>query len=212
MKDCKLSIYQFVLSMFVVLVMPSAAGAKDSLESVLSAASDQQLLVLNYREVKHFMLLQEPVQASGRIFLQGENFVLEQLQAKRLLLTIDKQRLRFYMPDKHARYSKMMGSPMMQQALKLFKPLFSGDVKAIEQAFDTTFSSTKQRWSLSLKPKQGKAANFSNMRVEGKATQAADYVWVEMMGGDSSEWFFSVLASSDSDETVMQALLEEAKR
>lgn len=187
------------------------ASAQDSLASILAQAAKQDVVAMEYREIKHMLFLQEPVLASGRMFLAGESFVLEQLQPERLLMTTDKQRFRFFIPQKHVYHSKMLASPMVQKALQLFRPLMSGDQQALEKVFDTRFVTKNNGWALYLRPKDSKKTTFVSIRIEGKSSQAAHYAWVEMANGDTVEWFFSILPMSDQYAETMQKLLLESK-
>ena len=199
--------------LFVVLLGSShIASAQDSLASVLAQVVKQKLIVLEYREVKHIVYLQDPIEASGRMFLAGEKFVLEQKEPKRQLVAADKHRFRLYMPDKKLRYSKMITSPQVQKNMQLFKPLMSGDKQALEAVFDTQFSVlTDDSWLLKLTPKDTKHSKIVHIRIQGKQAQAAHSAVIEMGNGSISEWFFRLMPESKANQAVMGKLLAESK-
>lgn len=195
----------------IMLLLPHTALAQDTLSSVLSQASKQDMVALEYREIKHIIFLQDPVLVSGRIFLKGENFVLEQLKPERQLMTADKQRFRFLIPEKHVYHSKMISSSMVQKVLQLFKPLMSGDKQALVQVFDTQFIAGDKGWVLYLAPKNIKGSSFSKLKIEGKVSQTAHHALITMTDGSTSEWFFSALPVSEQNTSTMQKLLVESK-
>jgi len=200
------------LLLVVLLASSQTASAQDSLASVLAQVVKQKLIVLEYREVKHIVYLQDPIEASGRMFLAGEKFVLEQKQPKRQLLAADKHRFRLYIPSKKLRYSKMITSPQVQKTMQLFKPLMSGDQKALEAVFITQFSVlTDGSWLLKLIPKDAKHSKISNIRIQGKQGRAAHSAVIEMGNGSISEWFFRLMPASKGNQAVMEKLLAESK-
>ena len=195
-----------------MLLSSQVALAQDSLVSVLQQAAKQKLVVLEYREVKHIIYLQDPIEVSGRMFLAGERFVLEQLQPIRQLLAADKHRFRLYIPDKQLRYSKMMTSPQVQKTMHLFRPLMSGDVKALKAVFETQFLvKADHSWLLRLTPKDIKHSKFSTIRIRGRQGQPAHSAVLEMRNGSTSEWFFTLMPESKGKQEMMEKLLAESK-
>jgi len=196
----------------VMLASAQEVLAKDSLVSVLEQVVQQKLVVLEYREVKHIVYLQDPVETSGQIFIAGEKFVLEQNTPKRQLLAADKHRFRLYIPDRQVHYSKMLTSPQVQKNMQLFKPLMSGDQKALEAIFDTQFSMMDDTsWLLTLTPKDTKYSKISHIRIQGKQAQAAHSAVIEMLNGNISEWFFTLMPASKDKQEMMEKLLAESK-
>lgn len=194
-----------------LLFSPLQVFAKDSLSSVLAQAAKQEIVALKYHEIKHIVFLQDAVSTSGLMFLAGDQFVLEQLQPERLLISIDQQRFRFFIPQKHIYHSKMLRSPMIQKAMGLFKPLMSGDEKALKEVFETTFVVDKKGWHLGLQPKDTTHTRFKHIQLTGKPSQAAHQVLVEMSDGSTSEWSFFMQAISEQSINTMQNLLRESK-
>ncbi|MDQ6991756.1 MAG: hypothetical protein Q9M11_08510 [Mariprofundaceae bacterium] len=196
----------------VMFFVPNVVLAKDTLASVLAKASQQEMVALEYREVKHMIFLHDPIEVSGRMFVAGNDFVLEQLQSQRMLLTADQHRLRFYIPSKGMRHSKMMTSSMVRKGLQFFKPLMSGDQAALERVFEIQFSvQPKGNWILILTPKKLEEAFFSKVFIEGKEGKPAYYSRLEMADGSRSEWFFSILPVSGKNKQIMQMLMQESK-
>jgi len=193
------------------LFSPWQAFSQDSLSSVLAEAGKQEIVVLKYHEIKHIVFLQDAVSTSGVMFLAGDTFILEQLQPERLLISMDKQRLRFFIPKKHIYHSKMLSSPSLQRLLNLFKPLMEGNEKALKDMFDTIFIVDKAGWRLDLKPKDMKGVSFKHIQIIGKPAQAAQQAMIEMVDGSTSEWQFSMQETSDKTIKHIQTLLLESK-
>jgi len=202
---------KYALCFIAMLFFPQVTLAETTLSSVLGQIAKQDMVALEYREIKHIIFLQNPVIVSGRIFLKGDGFVLEQLKPERILMSADKQRFRFFIPAKHVYHSKMMTSPMVQKAMRLFKPLILGDEKALKRAFDVTFRAKENHWILKLIPKGIKDATLSSIEIKGKVYKAADYALITMTDGSTSEWFFSSLPASKQNASTMQKLLVESK-
>jgi len=205
--------YVKIALLFVVMLASSQEVlAKDTLASVLEQVVQQKLTVVEYREVKHIVYLQDPVETSGRIFIAGEKFVLEQKSPKRQLLAADKHRFRLYIPDRQVHYSKMLTSPQVQKSMQLFKPLMSGDQKALEVVFDTQFSVMGDaRWLLTLTPKDTKGAKISYIRIQGEKAQPAHSAVIKMLNGNTSEWFFTLVPASKDQQDMMEKLLAESQ-
>jgi len=190
---------------------PYQALAQDSLSSVLAEAAKQDIVILNYHETKQLVFLQDAIPTSGVIFLAGNQFVLEQRYPDRLLISMDKQRLRFFVPEKHIYHSKMLSSPMLQRVLKLFRPLMSGDEEALKEAFETIFFVDKSGWRLDLTPKDKNASELKHIQIIGKPAQAAHQALIKMVDGSTSKWDFAMQVPSDKAIERMQTLLLESK-
>ena len=194
-----------------LLLKTVAATAEDTLESVLATAAGQANVAIEYREVRHLQLLSEPWQAEGLMFVTPKHFVIEQMSPQRQLLTANQLRYRLFIPEKNARHTGLLTSPMAQKRFGLFRPLMSGDRATLDKKFDIAFRVEGKRWRIELKPKHALSAYYKRIIVEGASGKLADQMKTELDDGDDSEWFFKHQPFTAMTEKQIKDLMDEAK-
>jgi len=200
-----------LLLLLSLLLMSAEAIAEDTLASVLSMAAEQQYLAIDYQEVRHLQLLSEPWQATGRMFVSPDAFVIEQASPQRQLLAANKQRFWLFLPEREIRRTGMLTTPMAIKSFGLFKPLMRGDRDALERAFDIQFTATAKQWQIELKPKRSSKSLYKRIYVKGNPSQPADQMKTEMEDGDYSEWSFKQKTFDADIEERVKALMDEAR-
>ncbi|OIO74028.1 MAG: hypothetical protein AUJ57_03175 [Zetaproteobacteria bacterium CG1_02_53_45] len=203
--------YIKLLLQLALIFFVSTATAAETLESILERAAAQQNVAIDYREVRHLQMLNEPWQAEGKMIVTASAFVIDQLAPQRQLLTANKHRYWLYMPEAEIRRTGMVTSPMAQRSFGLFKPIMNGDRDALEKEFDIHFTATDKRWLLELKPKRTGRALYARITVQGEDGHPASYMKTEMVDGDFTEWFFQQQPFTSSEESSVKRLMDEAR-
>lgn len=197
--------------LLLFLFIASSAMAKDTLESILSVAAKQQHVAIDYHEIRHLQLLNEPWQAEGQMFVTPDDFVINQRSPERQLLASSKHRFWIFMPDKNIRRSGMLTSPMARKSFALFIPIMRGDRKTLDKKFEINFSAIDDQWQIDLKPKVANRASYKRILVKGENGHPANYMKTEMGDGDYSEWFFQQQKFNLATENMVNNLMDEAR-
>ena len=205
------SLVKQLLLLLSLLFMSAEAMAEDTLASVLAMAAEQQHVAIDYREVRHLQLLSEPWQATGKMFVSPDAFVIEQASPQRQLLAANKQRFWLFLPEREIRRTGMLTTPMAIKSFGLFRPLMRGDRDALERAFDVQFTATERQWQIELKPKRSSQSMYKRIYVKGSPGQPADQMKTEMEDGDYSEWSFKQQTFDADVEKRVKALMDEAR-
>jgi len=200
-----------IVLLLSLLFMSAEAMAEDTLASVLAMAAGQQHVAIEYREVRHLQLLSEPWQATGKMFVSPDAFVIEQVSPQRQLLAANKQRFWLFLPEREIRRTGMLTSPLAIKSFGLFKPLMRGDRDALEKAFDIQFTASEKQWQIELKPKSSSKSLYKRIYVKGNPGQPADQMKAEMEDGDYSEWSFKQQEFDADVEERVKALMDEAR-
>lgn len=195
----------------LAFLSPWTTMAAETLDGVLERAAAQREAVIDYSEVRHLQLLDQPWRAEGRIYLSGSSFVIDQHAPKRQLLVAERTRIWLLIPERNIRRSMMVTAPMAQKSLALIRPVVRGDRKGLEQHFDIDFSDDKGKWRIELVPKKGEESHYIRIVVTGPDGRAAEKMVTELADGDSSEWFFSQQPFSEVRREEVERLIKEAK-
>lgn len=199
------------LLLLFTLLPASAAGAGETLDSVLDRAATQKEAAIDYREVRHLQLLSEPWQGEGRIYLSGYNFVIDQHAPQQQIMVADRTRIWLLLPERNIRRSMMLTAPTAQKSLALIKPIMRGDRKSLEQHFDIAFTDDEGSWRIELVPKEAEESYYSRIVVSGPDGRAAEQMVTELADGDYSEWSFSQQPFDKATEAEIERLIKAAK-
>jgi len=199
-----------LLLLLMLLLAAGTAAAKETLESVLSRAAAQQNIRLDYREVRHMQLLNDPWQAEGRMFVSATAFVIEQQAPQPRIIAANRTRFWIFLPQKNIRHTGMLTTPMAKKSFGLFKPIMRGDQAALDKEFNIAFSATEDQWELELLPKQRNTA-IKKISIQGRNDQPAYFMKTEMSDGDFTEWFFQTRPAGPAFEADLQALIDRAR-
>ena len=202
---------KLTLLILALLFSSGVATAGDTLESILAAAAGQQRVAIDYREVRHLQLLNEPWEARGHMFVTAGDFLIEQLSPERQLIAANRTLFWLYIPDKGIRRTQMLNSPMTKNNFILFMPVVRGVRKTLEKVFDIRFSTSREAWLMELRPKQLDEAIYTRISIQGKSGRAADYMKTESADGDFTEWFFQQHGFGADSEASMNKLMAMAK-
>lgn len=204
--------FRLRLTLLLLSLLPAwTAEAGETLDSILARAAAQQQAAIEYREVRHLQLFNEPWQAEGTIYISPSIFVIEQRMPERQLLCADRSRLWLSIPERHIRRSMMLTTPMAQKRISLIRPLMHGDREALEKHFEISFSSADGQWRMELHPKEASQSAFQKIVVTGKEGEPAEEMKTEMGDGDYSEWSFLQREMSEGVIRKIEALSKEAK-
>ncbi len=207
---------RFALSLLLSLGLlqlfaPSAAAAGETLDSVLARAAAQRRVVVDYREVRHMQLLTKPWQASGRMYIDADRFVMAQHQPYRQLLVTRKSMYWLYIPGKYFRRAGMVSDRLATADFGVFRAIMRGDRQGLTRRFDVRFSVDGREWRIALRPKRADGAHYRHIVVKGHIGQAADAVRIEMSDGDATDWFFTPRRYTAKTAARLKALVTEAR-
>jgi len=191
------------------LLLPSIVTATPSLPSIFTDAARQQSTLIDYREIRHMQLLEQPWLAEGRMYLTAETFVMAQQQPEYQLLIIKKNRFWFYNPAHGGRHQGSIAA--MQQGLDLLQPIIHGDIAAIERLFIATVTKNRAGWMLDLVPRKPNGSPYVHIIVKGRDGSAADYLLTESADGDSSEWFLTARPLNEDARKAMDQAITESR-
>jgi len=183
--------------------------AEENLASIFAGAARQQSSVIDYREVRHMLLLETPWQGEGRMYVTDDAFVMLQQQPERQFIVIKKSRFWFYNPTHGGRHQGSTHAAGMQNGLALLQPLMHGNIAVIERMFRVSVSENGPTWQLDLFPLDQQKAAFTHIVIKGQHGAPADYMRTNAADGDYSEWFFTTRpfdahAGAEMDQAIAE--------
>jgi hypothetical protein len=191
----------FFVWLLLAWLMPETGWSDDSLPRVMQRMRSDKAVRIAYRETRTLELMDQPWRGSGYMYsLPPDLMIKEQLQPERLLMAVKGEQMFYFDPVNDVRHhDEMSEDNPLSLNIGVFRALINADEALLHRLYRADFSQSAHRWSITLKPKQDSASNFSIV-ISGSAQKQADTVQVRQPDGDFSE--FSLQPDAEGDEVA----------
>jgi hypothetical protein len=191
----------FFVWLLLAWLMPETGWSDDSLPRVMQRMRSDKAVRIAYRETRTLELMDQPWRGSGYMYsLPPDLMIKEQLQPERLLMAVKGEQMFYFDPVNDVRHhDEMSVDNPLSLNIGVFRALINADEALLHRLYRADFSRSPHRWSITLKPKQDSASNFSIV-ISGSAQKQADTVQVRQPDGDFSE--FSLQPEAEGDEVA----------
>ncbi|MGR9036103.1 MAG: hypothetical protein ACU83O_05890, partial [Gammaproteobacteria bacterium] len=163
-----------------------------------------------YRETRTLELMERPWQGRGYMYsLPPDLMIKEQLQPERLLMAVKGDQMFYFDPVNDVRHQGVMGEDNpLSLNIGVFRALINADEALLHRLYWVDFSSSAQRWSMTLKPKQDSNYGFSII-ISGLAQKQPDTIKVKQPDGDLSELSLQPDTNGHDVEATVKRLYRE---
>ncbi len=186
-----------------LMLIPFLGGnisrADDSLSALMQRMKSDTAVRIAYQETRRLELLEQPWQGSGYMYsLPPDIMIKEQLKPERLLMGIQGDKMFYFEPVNDVRHQgEIEEDNPLSLNIAVFKALINADEATLQKMYRIEFSSDKQGWVMTLKPKRDSESGFSIV-ISGLPQQQANTIKVRQADGDLSE--FSLRKDAEGEE------------
>lgn len=201
-------IYSLGLVLFSLLG-GQTCQSDDSLSQVMQRMQSDKIARIAYRETRTLELMQRPWQGRGYMYsLPPDLMIKEQLQPERLLMAVKGDQMFYFDPVNDVRHQGVMGEDNpLSLNIGVFRALINADEALLHRLYWVDFSSSAQRWSMTLKPKQNRDSGF--IIITGLAHKQPDTIKVKQPDGDLSELSLQPDTNGHDVEATVKRLYRE---
>jgi hypothetical protein len=166
---------------------PDARAAALDLDAQLAALARPAPATTRFVEVRHSRLLKRPLVTAGTLEYRGPGRLAKRVERPYVeATTIDGEDVRVERAGRAPRRLSLQRAPELRGLLASFGALLGGDRAALERHFTLTLSGDAARWSLTLVPKDPRAAKRIRAVVVDGAADAPRCIAVTEADGDAS--------------------------
>jgi outer membrane lipoprotein-sorting protein len=177
------------------LVQPAAAQseAPPALEALMKGMAGAPGVKARFREQKQLALLSQPLESRGTLyFVPPDRLSRETTEPSRTRLVIDGDRVSF----QDAAGSDAMdlsANPVAREYVSNFIVLFNGDLDALRERYEPTFTAGEGGWQLELRPRAKPLRDFvERVTLAGRGRALVRMELVEVGGDRTATWFDEV--------------------
>jgi hypothetical protein len=178
------------LLVFAALCWTTGARAQDGeawgLRDLMSALAHVERTQARFVEQKYMKVLKTPLESSGTLIYEAPDRMIKRtLKPKAETMTVDAERLTLERQGR-TRTLRLQDYPVLWAFIESIRSTLKGDLAALERFYAVELSGVRQRWSLSMKPKDAKMSRvISSVEIAGSEDRIKT-VQVQEAQGDRS--------------------------
>ena len=206
-------IFSLFAMCFCVCTGLQAAYAEETLEKVLARHAIDKPVEFAYLETRRMKFFDDPVEASGMMYVSSSHFVVHQQKPYRFVMVSSETNMWFFDSEHQIkRKGSIRAFAHKDSAIgALAFVMRTGDVSLLDKHYQVEFKTVGDHWEIALSPRQkNNRPQFSKLVLQGLVGEYANAFTSVYADGDDTTWEMYKRSDKSGIASTMKTLIKEA--